>query len=274
MIGSSTQTWLGESYQRDHLLQRLPESVMLPGFYSFGDHRCRIIRFAHDDVDEETGEVTYRSGFDYYFDDAGVMIGRDRYAWGHREKNDGEFWIVQRQVFDWTFHDEEPEELGAFRAFLLDGLENPDTVVEPAVPIRGAKAPDVTLTILDGSITTLSAELENGPVLLDFWATWCPPCRKIMPIVKEIAAEHRERGVQVIAVAIYDEEQRVRDFLAEHAPALRAVFDGERTIAEAFHVRSVPQLVLIDRHGIIRAIHYGASDDLAMTLRQQIGELD
>jgi thiol-disulfide isomerase/thioredoxin len=265
MIGDCTQSWLGDSEKIDFYMERLAECQLVPGKQMFGDIECTVLRW-------EIGDESTRSRHDNYFNGDGIMIGRDAMQWS--KGSSGELLIVERSTNAWTFHDAEPQRLPEFRAFLADGVdENDQAAATSSLPLTGNRAPDVALTMLDGSTISIAAELEKGPVLLDFWATWCAPCREAMPVVKAVADEFRDRGLQVIAIASFDEEQRARDYLAEHPSELRAVLDSQRVVAEAFHVCSVPRLVLIDRDGVIRAIHYGASKDFAAMLRNQLAKL-
>ncbi|MGQ0506557.1 MAG: TlpA family protein disulfide reductase [Myxococcaceae bacterium] len=116
-------------------------------------------------------------------------------------------------------------------------------------------APDFTAQKLGGGTLSLS-ELRGKVVLLDFWATWCPPCREEMPYLVKVAKELESQGVVLVA-ASRDEpesaERMVRLFISRMLPPL-----GEHTVvfargdmARAYHVEALPTLYLIDRNGTV-----------------------
>lgn len=265
MIGDCAQTWLGESRTRDFYIARLAECVLLPGTHDFGGSDCHVLRW-------EVGGDTWRMRHDYYFNSHGVVVGRDARQWN--KGSSGDSYIIERSTNSWTFHDELPEQFHEFRALLRRGLdESAMANAAGRLPVIGNLAPDVELRFLNGTKTTLRSMLVQGPVIVDFWATWCGPCHRLMPSVKQIAEDYRSRGVQVVAIAVKDQEDRVRKYVAEHAPMLPAVLDSTGALAAAFAVRGIPQIVIVDQTGIIRAIHHGASDDFDERLRQQLAEL-
>lgn len=121
----------------------------------------------------------------------------------------------------------------------------------------GAVAPDFTLSLLGGG------EFRLGPpgkvTVLDFFATWCGPCREEMPDVDALAASYRDRGVRVVAVDA--EPAEAREFVEKLAGQLKLTLPvalaGEG-VAEAYHVNSLPHLVVVGKDGAIRRVLVGA----------------
>lgn len=265
MIGDCSQTWLGESRAHDFNISRLSECHLLPGTREFGGVECYVLRW-------EVGDDTWRARHDYYFSPDGVRIGRDSTQWN--KKWYGDLRIIERSTNAWEFHHEKPDTFTEFRAFLADGLSD-ETLAEAArsIPVVGNRAPNVKLTLLDGTETTLTELVKDGPIVLDFWATWCGPCRRILPIVTNVAEEYREQDVRLLTVAVFDDEATVRDYVSEHAPTVKTAFDHDGGVATAFQLQSVPRIVVVDGDGIIRAIHYGGSDDFEEVLRNQLAEV-
>ena len=130
-----------------------------------------------------------------------------------------------------------------------------------AVPARAETAPDFTLESLSGDRLALSDALARGPVILDFWATWCKPCRKALPALQALADAHGE-AVTVWTVSIDDPRSRARI-----GPTLRALdvdlpalIDADKEVAALFRVTSVPATFLIAPDGTVAYEHVGYRD--------------
>lgn len=126
--------------------------------------------------------------------------------------------------------------------------------------LLGAKRPDFSLADLNGKQVSIS-RWDGHVVLLNFWATWCSPCRKEMPAIAELQADHRRQGFQVVGVAI-DRPNAVARFtedLGVHYPELVGQQDAVIVAARYGNQQgALPYSVLIDRQGIIRFVKLGA----------------
>ena len=125
-------------------------------------------------------------------------------------------------------------------------------------------APDFAFERFGGGQVT-SAGLRGKVVLLDFWATWCPPCREEMPWLVRVADEYESRGVVFVAANDPDEEKEtVGQYLASN-PALRPYeVLGERGAGALYKVRALPTLYVLDRQGRIVASHTGQTSERAV----------
>lgn len=120
-------------------------------------------------------------------------------------------------------------------------------------PEVGAMAPDFTLQNLDGEMVTLS-ELRGEVVLINFWATWCGPCRQEMPAIE---ARYNRGGFQVLAVDFGETAEQVQGFLDEIGVLLPVLLDSDGAVQELYRVRGYPSTFIIDENGIVRFFHIG-----------------
>jgi thiol-disulfide isomerase/thioredoxin len=139
-----------------------------------------------------------------------------------------------------------------------------------AAPRR--QAPDIALKTADGREVRI-ADLKGRVVLVDFWASWCAPCKASFPALDALYREYRERGLEVLAVNL-DERRRDADaFLADRPHALTVLFDPKGASAEAFGVQGMPSSFVIDRAGAIRFTHMGYSASVVARYREELAEL-
>ena len=121
---------------------------------------------------------------------------------------------------------------------------------------RATEAPDFNLPGLSGERVQLTALLEKGPVLLDFWATWCKPCIKAMPKLEEIHAKYADRGLTVLGVNEDGPrgQNRIRPFLRGRNITFPIAIDADGSIMKRLQVRALPTTILIapDREIVLR----------------------
>jgi cytochrome c biogenesis protein CcmG/thiol:disulfide interchange protein DsbE len=131
-----------------------------------------------------------------------------------------------------------------------------------AAPIAGSQrgmiAPDVSLPAADGSQITLST-LRGKVVLLNLWASWCPPCRAEMPALNQVAARHAGSDLVILGVdaTSQDNEADARAFALQQRLAFPILFDRQGAAARAYNLRSLPTTFFIGPDGVIRDIVVG-----------------
>jgi peroxiredoxin len=118
------------------------------------------------------------------------------------------------------------------------------------------KAPDFTLKDLKGNPVTLSS-LKGKVVLLNFWATWCPPCVAEMPQLNKLHKKMGSQGLEIVAVSTDSLIEYPRDFVSKNNIAFRVLYDEEHTVARLFKVFSMPTTFLIDKRGVIVEKFFG-----------------
>lgn len=115
----------------------------------------------------------------------------------------------------------------------------------------GQQAPDFTLKSMAGKNLNL-AEQRGNIIVINFWASWCGPCRKEMPVLQKFYNKYQDLGVSVWGVNVEQENQAGRDFLADLDLKFPILFDDTNTISEKYQVEAMPTTVIIDRDGLVR----------------------
>lgn len=153
----------------------------------------------------------------------------------------------------------------------------------PKLLSPGVPAPDFTLpTAKSAKPLTLSA-LKGHPVLIDFWASWCPPCKAGLPHTQALADEFGRKGLTVLAVNSWDTKAGMQAFLKAHPEyTMTVLFDdhpgtsGHRqgSIArDLYHITGIPTIYLIDKDGHIAASFEGYADDTEAQIRAALAKL-
>ena len=117
-------------------------------------------------------------------------------------------------------------------------------------------APDFTLKSLQGSNLRLN-EYRGQVVLLNFWASWCGPCRQEMPLLDRIHQRYQEAGFAVISVNVEGDEVPARALAKETGVTFPVLIDTDQRVSELYDLEAMPSSVLIDRDGVVRYIHRG-----------------
>ena len=182
---------------------------------------------------------------------------------------------------DWRFDPSfAPEE---FAFTLPEGAEEVESIIDSASgerrrkeggrqPIHstvGFPAPAVTLVGADGSRFNPAAE-KDKVVVLDFWATWCGPCRVSLPEVARVCAEYADKGVVFRAVNLKEDGETIKKFLEEEPLEAPIVMDADGAAGAAYRVEAIPHTVVIGKDGLVQAVNVGAGEGLEAKLRKQL----
>jgi thiol-disulfide isomerase/thioredoxin len=124
---------------------------------------------------------------------------------------------------------------------------------------RGTATPALKLPTQDGAIWDLGSA-RGRPVLLNFWASWCEPCRREMPSIEQLSARRQAQGLVVVAINFRETDGAVRRFLETTTFSLPILRDRDGGAAKAFGVRIFPSTVLIDRRGHAKSVVVGDCD--------------
>jgi len=139
--------------------------------------------------------------------------------------------------------------------------------------LEGKQAPPFELPLLDGGDLNLSGHLGKDVIVLDFWAVWCPPCRKGLPVIAEIAETYADRGVAVYAVNLGDDPKQIQAFLRESGISVPVALDMLGHASELYQVQSIPQTVIIGRDGDVEQVHVGIPSGFKRSLAQTLDAL-
>lgn len=143
---------------------------------------------------------------------------------------------------------------------LARGLSKAPAGGEDCAPAQAveADAPELTLELLLGGQLALQ-DLHGDVVLLNTWATWCPPCREELPALEAIHRRYRDQGFTVLGVNIGESRDEVRRFVTRSGVTFPNLLDPDEASLRAFKSISLPSSFLIDRQGVMRARWLGAT---------------
>ncbi len=149
-------------------------------------------------------------------------------------------------------------------------------VCAPPVPasadLKGKPAPDFALRSLDGKNRRLS-EMRGEVVMINFWATWCGPCREEMPLLDRIYQQYRPVGFQVLGVNVDEAGSRAGDMAKSLGVTFPVLFDDDKSVSRLYDIGSMPMTVLIARDGTVRYLHKGYQHGVEADYLDQIRQL-
>lgn len=117
-------------------------------------------------------------------------------------------------------------------------------------------APDFTLKSLEGPNVKLS-ELRGDVVLINFWASWCGPCRQEMPLLEELSVKYEPMGFTMLGVNVEEDSSAAKAMLSELGVSFPILFDNENSVSKDYEVIAMPTTVVVDRDGNVQYIHHG-----------------
>jgi cytochrome c biogenesis protein CcmG/thiol:disulfide interchange protein DsbE len=135
----------------------------------------------------------------------------------------------------------------------------PGRATTKGIAPRGSAAPDFDLPRLRGPGRVKLADLKGRPVMVNFWASWCIPCRKEFPLFRKAQAKYRKDGLQIVGITFKDLTGDARAFAKQQHANWDLVVGGDGDpVGRAYGVRALPQTFFIDRNGVISARYFGA----------------
>jgi len=140
--------------------------------------------------------------------------------------------------------------------------------------LEGKPAPNVKLKTLDKKNFNL-AELKGNVVLMDYWATWCPPCRKSLPHLNELANDKElfKRGLRVVGINAREDVPTVSSFMKENGYTFVVPMDPQRKFGNDYKVKGIPTTVLVDQSGTVAKVWVGYGSSMAAEMDSEIERL-
>jgi peroxiredoxin len=139
-----------------------------------------------------------------------------------------------------------------------------DTVTGPA--------PNFTLKDTAGNNMRLS-ELRGNVVLINFWASWCGPCRQEMPLLDELYTQYKPLGFTILGVNVEENSADAKDLLEKIPVSFPVLFDNENKVSKMYNVVAMPSTVIVDRDGNMRYVHLGYQPGYEQRYQDQVREL-
>jgi thiol-disulfide isomerase/thioredoxin len=132
---------------------------------------------------------------------------------------------------------------------------------------------ELTAADLQGRPVDVAADLGRVRVV-DFWATWCEPCKESLPGLDAMSRELGPRGLSIYAVSFDEDPSQIGPFLKQYPVAIPVLFDrGGDQLAARFEVTRLPTTLIVDRRGIVRFVHEGWTEERARLERREVEQL-
>jgi len=133
-----------------------------------------------------------------------------------------------------------------------------ETARDDTNSLKGAEAPNFTLIDMEGNEVSLNS-LRGKVVFLDFWATWCPPCRNSLPHTQALSQHEKTKSGDLVVLAVNAREDvdKVKKFMQDNKYSFRVLLDKDGKVLDSFKVRGIPTFVLIDREGKVAWVQVG-----------------
>jgi peroxiredoxin len=138
-------------------------------------------------------------------------------------------------------------------------------------PEVGKSASAFTLSAVNGAS---KMAVEKGKVVLvDFWATWCEPCKKSFPKYQELYSKYKGSGFEILAVSVDEDSKGIPDFIKSYGAKFPVGWDEGHKIAECYQPGTMPSAYVIDKNGVVKHVHTGYKDGEEKALEKEIKAL-
>lgn len=134
------------------------------------------------------------------------------------------------------------------------------------------KAPDFTLNSRSGKNLRLS-DYRGNVVLLNFWASWCGPCRQEMPLLEGMYKKYKKLGFTILGVNVEQDSSKAKSYLSDISVSFPILYDNANTASKLYNVSAMPTTIIIDRNGNMRYLHKGYKPGYEKDYKKQIKAL-
>jgi peroxiredoxin len=151
--------------------------------------------------------------------------------------------------------------------------EGASSPADGAHPLIGAPAPEFSASSVNGK-GTIKVKSTGGKVtIVDFWATWCEPCKKSFPKLQELYVKYKASGMDLVAVSEDDENSGLTEFGSTYGAKFPLVWDDGKAIAGKWQPKSMPATFIVDKKGVVRFVHLGYHDGEEAEIEKEVKSL-
>lgn len=213
---------------------------------------CRVVQVDYDTDTIPPEERTVK----YWIDPNTLLVLKQEFVKQQGHHHPPVFWRWVYAVDSVKFNQAPPQ-------WLVDIASRAQESDHPRPEWVGRTAPDFVLPDLDGRQVNASS-MHGLVVVLDFWATWCGPCKRELPIVQKIAEDYKSQGVQVWGISQDEEPSTVKKWMSDNGMEFRTLIDPDAKTAEQYEVKGIPALVVVGRSGKIVSYYEGNQSEQSL----------
>ena len=160
-----------------------------------------------------------------------------------------------------------PLALGACGDTGSEGAKGPEGEKHPLV---GTQAPAFAMDSAVGGTKIKMDAMAGKVVIVDFWATWCEPCKKSFPKLQELNVKYKASGLEIVGISEDDENTGVKDFGSTYGAKFPIGWDNGKTIAGKWQPKSMPATFIVDKKGVVRFVHLGYHDGEEAEIEKEV----
>ena len=146
------------------------------------------------------------------------------------------------------------------------------SVATVAAVEEGSRAPELNARTLDGQRLRMR-DLRGKVVIVDFWASWCEPCKEELPVLDRLYDRYKDQGLVVVGVSVDRTERNARGFLRRNRVSFPIIHDADHAIAGRYSPPRMPSSYIVDRRGVIRHVHEGFRASDAAQIEREVRAL-
>jgi peroxiredoxin len=141
-------------------------------------------------------------------------------------------------------------------------------------PLIGSAGPDFSQTaVANGSGGVSLHALQGKVAIVDFWATWCGPCKKSFPKLQELNVKYKASGLAIVGISEDDDKSGIAGFADELGAKFPLAWDADKSIAGKWQPKSMPSTFILDRKGVVRFVHLGYHDGEEADIERELKSL-
>lgn len=153
------------------------------------------------------------------------------------------------------------------------GGAGPDTAAGASHPLVGSPGPSFSADSANGAGNVSIGALKGKVVIVDFWATWCDPCKKSFPKLQDLYTKYKASGLEIVGISEDDENSGIAEFGTAHGSKFPLAWDKDKAIAGKWQPKSMPTSFVVDRNGVVRFAHLGYHDGDEAEVEKEIKSL-